>query len=165
GVLASSDVQTILNKFEKNFGVSKDDYLSRMLNTHGSPDELKDILSSKFSLDKFDKMMAAAGEVKPENLAQTESGVGEVSADALKKKVDTSLRDSLKKKLLVAAPARDLASSRAEGSRYVGPTKITNLKPAGLDQLLSGNQEQESELSLFDIIHMKLRDFTARQKL
>ncbi|MGZ3710608.1 MAG: hypothetical protein ACXVBE_02585, partial [Bdellovibrionota bacterium] len=161
-VLASEDVQKILQKFEKNFGVNKEDYISRMLAAHGSQDELKDMLSSKFTADKFEKMMAGAGEVKPAGDIPNESGVSEAATTGASKKIDTSLRDSLKKKL---QDSRTLASLKTNPPSEKPFYKLTNLKPNGLDALVNGNQEQETELTLFDIIRLKLREYTVKERL
>jgi uncharacterized protein YidB (DUF937 family) len=161
-VIGSEIGQSTLTKFEKNFGVSQEDYVSRMLSSHGARADFEDMLKAKFSDDRVEKLMTAAAETAPSE--EKESTVSSNPAES-KKKTDTSLRDSLRSKLV----SRELASLKktqtAEALLGTG-FKAASLQPShALDGVMYGSQDQETEMTIFDVVHQKLREFTARQKL
>jgi hypothetical protein len=160
-VIGSEIGQTTLAKFEKNFGVSQEDYVSRMLASHGARAEFEDMLKAKFSDDRVEKLMTAAAETAPSE--DKTSSVSSNQPFVSKKKVDTSLRDSIKAKL---ASGRDLASLKNGAEPGARVFKAINLQPSvALDKIMFGNEEQDSGLTIFEVVTQKIRELTAKQRL
>lgn len=152
-MLSSATAQATLQKFEKNFGVDQIDFITRLLASHGSPAELKELLSSKISEDKFDKIMAQADVPEVPRAKET----SKIAADA-------GLKDLLRAKLDKAIRLRKPASLGFEGDPVAQPLAIyQDLRPEGLDEAIYGNQEEEIEdADLFDMIRMKYKVYTPR---
>jgi hypothetical protein len=167
-VIGTDIAQSTLSTFQKNFGVGQDEYIARMLAAHGRPMEFSEILKSKFSNDKFEQMMAAAETTKSNLPDEKTSGVSAAVPELAKKKVDTSLRDSLKAKLAQSSSRSPASMQKIQAAADTSkPFQATNLQPGTeLDTIVNGPRETESQdLSVFEIIHNKLREFTARQHL
>lgn len=149
----------ILSDFEKNFGVGKDDFLSRLLGSSDRAGELGDMTK---------------GKIKPDDLAAAYSnGKGkdafEMNLVGNKATKKGSLRDDLKKALATEAK-RKLASEKkgenlaAAADRRKDKDSIEGLKALSGEEAFGSSDTEE--LTIFQVVHRKYQDiFRERRKL
>ncbi|MGZ3694618.1 MAG: hypothetical protein ACXWQO_10585 [Bdellovibrionota bacterium] len=155
--------QQALEDFEKNFGVSADEYLSKMLGTNGGASSLADMVKGKISESMLADAMEAAKKAGEEGLMSDPGKSSQVSGG---KKGSVTLRDSISRKLndsqpvLVRKPGSVFFPAKKD---IVEPReKFVNLKPS--NELNFATKEDENpELTIFDVIHSKY--FVLRQRM
>ncbi|MGZ6467964.1 MAG: hypothetical protein ACXWQJ_11770 [Bdellovibrionota bacterium] len=163
GVTESQDVQTIFSRFERNFGVNQEDYLTRMLGSHGSLDEFKDILGAKLSAARIDQVLADAVKAEPQAPELTGTEPGEIKV--AKKKTDTNLRDSLKNKLALSGKERQLAAEKATEHSSVSQFN-EKLQPAELPAWMSESESsKDQDWTIFDVVHAKIQELWSRSRI
>jgi hypothetical protein len=152
GVLDGVAARESLQDFEKNFGVSKEDYLQRMLGAGGGPGGLSGMLEGKIPEAKLAEAMEAAGKLGPSDLTQDPSKFAVDLGAGARKKGSTALRDGLKKKLSEQSESRGTASLNPgrQKPQLIGDKE--HLEPLSAEKAF-GSGEEDRELSIFDVVH------------
>ncbi|MGZ3706806.1 MAG: hypothetical protein ACXWSD_21120 [Bdellovibrionota bacterium] len=163
GVLDGSAAQQSLQDFEKNFGVSKEDYLKRMLGEGGGLGALSGMVDGKIADAKLAEAMDAAGKLGPSDLTQDPNKFAVNLGVSGSKKSAAALRDVLKKKLGEKSEGRATASldevSHAEKPQLIGDKE--HLDPLSME-VAFGSKEESRELTIFDVVHIRYSKLAAR---
>jgi hypothetical protein len=152
-----------LADFEKNFGVSPKDYLSQMLGKGGGPASLSELLEGKLPGAKLKEAMDAAEKISPTAVSQDPAKFAVDFGAA--KKTSAGFRENLKKKLEKPderATTRAIASGNENHPRR-GADKIgdkEHLEPLRADPIF--NTEEERELTIFQVVHLKYEKLAVR---
>jgi hypothetical protein len=130
-----------------------------MLGKDGGRGALGELVGGKIASGSLMEAFGAADRAAPSSISEETSrfAVGFGASKASKQKLPTSLRDSLKKKL-VESRANDKADpetqdeSRKPASSPRG--ELEDLTPSH-DPIFASASESEAELTLFDVVHLK----------
>jgi hypothetical protein len=157
GILEGEAAQQALQDFEKNFGVSKEEYLKRMLGGGGSPGSLSGMVEGKITDARLAEAMEAANKLGTSDLTQ-ESNKFAVDLGGGSKRTNGTMRDALRKKLGekidTEQKARSVASkaNQGDGDDWSGP-RLDGLVP--LRESIFEDTGSNGELTIFDVVHLK----------
>lgn len=154
--------QKSLDEFEKNFSVSKEEFLKRMLGEGGGPASLSGLLDGKISEAKLAEAMDAASKLGPSDLTQDPNKFT-VDLGLGSKKTNGTLRDTLKKKLGEKSDAEQKARSVASKANQRDEDKSSEPRLEGLVPLRESifeNTGSVDELTIFDVVHLKYQKLT-----
>lgn len=149
--LSSERARAIFEKFGKNYKISGEELVRRMLESGANFDELKEALKTKFSEDKVAQLMASAENVKFEIDLKRKSG-------AARKSSKPNYREQLRAALAKVDEAPNSWPVSTPKNRTTlrepspGPEDLTPLQ----DPLFAGSDQQE--LSIFEVVSRKYRD-------
>jgi hypothetical protein len=156
GLLGGPAARQTLGNFEKNFGLSEDEYTSRILGAGGGPASLSDMVKDKISEEELAAAMAAGG--GDEKFAVSGAG-GKVKTE----KKDT-LRDSIKKALAKKdAGGKDRAPSSVGEKEKPAANLLTGLTAE--TNVFSSPEEKDTEVTIFGVVHLKYEDILKRRRL
>lgn len=166
----SAEAEGIFSDLEQNYGVSKSDFIAKMLASGGDINGLSGLLGDKVPADKIAEAMEAANNLSAEerqkildslkgnSVAGNEYKRGAPIASK-KAGAPGSLRDRLREAMSRSADsAGDGATEAASNSwaRKPAAAKVETLTPTfGEDSNLLAPSEDAKELTIFDVVHRK----------
>jgi hypothetical protein len=163
-VVDSSEAEEVFTNLETNYGVSKSDFVTKVLSSGGETGALADILGDKMPKEKLEAAIGAAQDLSAEDrqklLDEYKIDFGSkitasTAGNALKKKVD-SFRDSLRENLAAADGKAVSNEKRFRFARRPAEADFKNLTPAFGDEApFSAVSSSATELTLFDVVHQK----------
>jgi hypothetical protein len=162
GILNGDAAQHSLQDFEKNFGVSKEDYIKRMLGEGLGTGSLSGMLDGKMPEAKLAEALDTASKLGPSDLTQDPNKFA-VDLGRSGKKPAPTLRDALKKKLADNSEGRETASiadeKRGQKSQKIGDKE--HLEPLDANSVF-GSAEGNRELTIFDVVHLRYEKLAVR---
>ena len=161
-MLGTAGASSTFEAFEKNYGITRDDYLSRMFGSNGSRDTLSDMLSSQLSAEKlkeaFDTADALGTSGRPSDFS-VDLGAKPMRAPAA---TLPSLRSKLKSALTAKQAEPEYPSpAPTAGSR----ANDDHLEPlAGQFSVEAASAEGSAGLSLFEVVHLKYEELSKHHR-
>lgn len=153
------NTQSVLEKFEKNFGVSGGDYLRHMLGAHGSRSFFDNLVGEKIGQDKLEQAWEQAKDVKVD---KEKFAMPDPKPRRLAEAAKPTLRDNLKQVLSEAEPP---VSDEMPVLAKAEPVDMGRIAPLSSRELFGNNEPNGAELSLFDVVRRKYMEIAQRQKL
>lgn len=148
----------VLGAFEKNFGIGREEYLSRMLKARGGLSEFRNLLGSALPDGKLDATLAAAEGLE----RKADEKNYEVSFGSAKKKgpVRDQLKAALAQAALAKAKQQKAAEARAPANAKGEP--MMDLEALSAKDAFQLAEPATLELTIFDVVKRKYRELAVR---
>ena len=163
--LSLSDAQATLQRFEKNFGVSQDEYLRRFLKRRtGGTLALSELTAAKIGTEKLAGLLASAEPAAPSAPAAEPD---QFALDLAAKRKGPSVRATVKKYMAEQAAKAKAAAKRTEGVLGKGtrvPAAFDKLEPLGGVFAQNDANDTLEELTLFQVVHRKYMELSERNR-
>jgi hypothetical protein len=170
-ILSSTIADGIFTTLEGKYGISRDDFIEKTLQSRGDQSTLQDLLKGKVSAEKFSKAFSSASELTKD---ERKSIVQSAEAAGIKTKQEEtyeimagnprprakSIRESLRKKLdALKEKETEETEEEPEISQTSEPqSEMEGVTALSSEEFFGGREPAAEELSIFDAVHRKYRE-------